>query len=632
MSDPVPDSLVHYSSVVRSNLVVLCSPVCKSLKSLSEFFDVEMGDESLENVGSFFEKFLGFFRSVSDAFDCRDIHLCWIDFRCESEYSGHKIENDELRQIYKLFENGTKTLGWGLCAVDSIILGSALVPFGLIYPKIGISWGSLDINDHSRKTQVQLSLEISDVTGNPIEYNCCDLELIDLKLLGKHDDVWFNPEFVNLQTGGCDEKERFWKQFGLEIKKIQIRTVQRPDAFVKLGNCISNSILVREVFRESKKNQKENSNNFFADMVLEVLAAEFGSLWLKKAVPIWQILSSFLYKEGYWALVSLSNGDGGSHMGILRPFTVSSALLSVVGNSDRVSDSAGANMTQYIRTRDADICKPDSNLKKLNKFLDSQAKKSVSVIEGHQRRKMMDLNTLQNLTWSTFCNAAYDHFGIDLHEAYSIKKCNKSKKLKFLKCWMKQMKKNGRSDLSALEKSKSNQTVPEEIKNRLTESLQDGEKPMPSSASAGENSMTQASRIQDDAVIDYRSETSEEFFGNLSNKIHQGIESEVVDLGTLAERLVNSSIYWLYQKLDKEAVSGNHSPSKCHDANSSLVVSELIKLLLKEPKELAAKHKSRIPGPATLTTDYIVREYPLTKFPLISAYDALFVSSCSNQL
>ncbi|KAF7812975.1 uncharacterized protein G2W53_033951 [Senna tora] len=612
ISDPLPDTLVHCNSVVRSNLVVLCSPICKSLKCLSEFFGVDTVDESLENVDSFCEKLSGFFNSVSGAFDSRDIHLSWVDFRCESECSEHKIEDDEVRQIYRLFESGIKTLGWGLCRVDSIILGSALFPFGLIYPKIGISRSFLDRSYNSRKLQVQLCLQIFDVNKNPIEYNCCDLELIDLKYLSKHEDVLFNPEFLNSQTGGCDEKETFWKQFGHGISKFQIRKVYRWDAFAKLRDCISNSILVREGFGESKKNKKESSNEFFADRVLEILATEFGHFWQRKSVPTWQILLSFLYKEGCWALVSLSNDSGVSLMGVLRPFTVSSALLSVVGNSDMACDYGEANNSQLMKTMDAEICKPSKNFRKLNTFLGSQAKKNASVIEGHQKKEMVDLSAIKNFTWNTFCNAAYEHhLEIDLYEIYSAKKHNESKKFKFLKCWMKQMKRPGFSDQSSLEKSKLDPIVPEENNNRLIESPQAGENPISSSGSAEEIGMTEASRIQDEAVLEFRSETSEAFFNSLSNKIHQGIESEVVDIGTLAERLVNSSIYWLYQKFDKEANSENILPAKCHDAYRSLVAAELTKLLLREPKELAAKHKSRNPGPSTLTTKHIVREYEL---------------------
>ncbi|KAK4284684.1 hypothetical protein QN277_001479 [Acacia crassicarpa] len=617
MCDPAPDAVLNYP-VVRSNLVVLFSPICRSLKCLSEFYEVDLGHESLENVGSFCERFSGFFRSVSGAFGCRDIHFSWVDVKCESKCYEHKNETDEIKQISSFFDSGIRALGWGLCSVDSVILGSALVPFGLIYPKIGVSLCCLDINDCSRKIHVQLSLQILDVSTNPIEYNCCDLELIKFRFFGIYDDVRFNPELINPPKGGCEQKEKFWNQFGNEITKFNIKAVQRNDALVKLRDHISDSVLVREVLGESKKKRKGVSNEFFADRVLEILSSEFGFMWQKNSVPIWQMLLSFLYNEGCCALVSLSNRDGGSFMGILRPFTISSALLSLLDDPDMALDFGGGNMAQYFRTLSADVCKPDINYKRHNKLLDSQDKKSGAVIEGHQKKNIMDKKNLQNLTWSSFCTAAYDQFDIDLHKVYYAMECYKSKKLKFLKCWMKQMKKPDCHDLIVSETSKPDQLIPKDINNRLTGSLQDDELPISSSASAGENIVTEASGAQAGAVPDTGSETSEAFFSTLSKKIHQGIESEEVDLQALAERLVNSSIYWLSKKFDRETISESQNSSKCNDAYGNMIAAELSKLLLVDPKELVTKHKSINPfsqasdtGPTSLNTGQIVREYEL---------------------
>ncbi|XP_028789592.1 uncharacterized protein LOC114745603 isoform X2 [Neltuma alba] len=614
---PIPDAVLNYP-VVRSNLVVLFSPICRSFKCLSEFFDVELGHESLKNVGPFCERFSGFFRSVSGAFGCRDIHFSWVDVKCESGCYEHKNETDEIKLVYSFFESGTRALGWGLCSVDSVILGSALLPFGLIYPKIGVSSYSLDINDYSSKLHVQLSLQILDVSRNPIEYNCCDLELIKFRFFGKYDDVRFDPELINPPKGGREHKEKFWKQFGNGITKFHIKAVQRNDAFLKLGDRISDSFLVREVFGESKKQRKGISNEFFADRVLDILAVEFGFMWQRNSEPIWQMLCSFLYNEGCWALVYLSNSDGGSFTGILRPFTISSALLSLIDDPDMVLHFGGENMAQHIRTLSADVCKPDINFKKRNKLLDSQDKKSGAVIEGHQKKNIMDRKSLQKLTWSTFWKAAYDQVDIDLHGVYHARECKKSKKLKFLKCWMKQMKKPDCHDIIVSDTSKPNQLIPENIDTRLTGSPQDGQLPISSSASAGENTLTEASGVQAGAVLDTGSETSEGFFSTLSDKIHQGIASEDVDLQALAERLVNSSIYWLSKKFDRETISESQNSSKCNDAYDSMIAAELSKILLMEPKELVTKHKSKNPfsqasetGTSSPIAGQIVREYEL---------------------
>ncbi|TKY66386.1 hypothetical protein E2542_SST09258 [Spatholobus suberectus] len=162
------------------------------------------------------------------------------------------------------------------------------------------------------------------------------------------------------------------------------------------------------------------------------------------------MLLSFLYREGCWALVSVTNGKGGSCMGILRPFTVFAALLSVLGDPHGACGFGEANVGQYIRVVDDEICKSECKFNKEEDLLDSQV---------------------------------YDQFEADLFEVYYAMEAEINPKL-------------------------------------------------------------EASRIQEDAVLDFRSETSETFFSNLADRINRGIESEVVDMGVLAERLVNSSIYY----------------------------------------------------------------------------------------
>ncbi|KAK1578356.1 hypothetical protein Q3G72_029662 [Acer saccharum] len=126
-----------------------------------------------------------------------------------------------------------------------------------------------------------------------------------------------------------------------------------------------------------------------------------------------------------------------------------------------------------------------------------------------------------------------------MEDVYFARRCNSSKKLKFLKCWMKQIKKSRSCSLTVADKSETNMEVTKEIENRVADLTQESERPIPSSISIGEESLTGASRIQDDVAFDMCSGTLESFFGDLNKKIQQGLESEGVDLGTLAERLVN---------------------------------------------------------------------------------------------
>ncbi|RDX64121.1 hypothetical protein CR513_57357, partial [Mucuna pruriens] len=582
----------HTPHAIPPNLVLLFSPSFTSFTSLASFLNTDTN--LVADTASFCENLSLFFGNVSRAFRSRGIHCSWISIDSEIE----RIENGEVREICCMLETGVGRLGWGFCSLDSVLLGSALVPFGLVYPKIGGSWGSDCCSSRDVNVRVQLSLRILDVNGSPIEYNCCDLEFVDVK--------------ANLQ--GCERRERFWELCLEGGVKMEVKVVQKCDAFVGVEEWLTDSILVRGVFGELKKKEKGGLDGFFADRVLELVASEFGCRWQRKLVPVWEMLLSFLYREGCWALVSVTNGKGSSCIGVLRPFTVFAALLSVLG--DPHGACGEANVAQYVGMVNDEICKSDRKFKKNEDLLDSQGKKRAVAVEGHQRRKLMDLNTLGNLTWRSFCESVYDQFETDLHKVYYVMmEGNRSKKLKFLKCWMKQMKKSGCSDLTLLEKPKPNPVVAEEANSKLNDLPQNGEQPISSFASAEINPEPEASRTQEDAILDFRSETSETFFSSLGDRINRGIESEGVDMGALAERLVNASIYWLYQKVDRESVSQGQSPLKDHNACSSMIASELIKLLLREPKEIAAKHKSQNPfslsqafdsGPATPITEHIL--------------------------
>ncbi|XP_045802070.1 uncharacterized protein LOC123895653 [Trifolium pratense] len=591
--DPRSEFDSHTSLLVPSNLILFLTPLFNSFKSLAHFF--ESNEDTLRIQSSFCDRFLGFFSNVSRRFGSKGVRCSWIGV---NNSNNDDDDDDEVGEIRSLFEIGTRKLGWGFCFLDSILLGSALVPFGLIYPKIGVSLFS--VHCCSKEVKVQLTLSILDVNGSPIEYNCCDLEVLDFSVFGRGDDV------------KCGRKEKLWNVCSDGMVKLKVTVVRKCDVFRNLKGCLSDSVLVREVLGESKKGG--DSYEFFADRVLELLATEFGCQGRRKSVPVWEILLSYLYKEDCWALVSVDNSKGGgSCVGILRPFTVSSALLSVLEDSPLATDFGATNVDSSTRTS---IGESDHKFDKSRDLLDSQFKGAVG-IKGKQKKKMMDLNTLRNLTWSSFCDLIYNQIEMDLHEVYYAMECNKSKKLKFLKCWMKQVKKSSCCDLNLSENSKPNQIIAEGTDNKLNELPQNGEQPTPPVAdSAGINA--EAATVQDDVVPGCRSETSEAFFSNLSNRIQQGIESDFIELGALAERLVNSSIYWLCRKVDSERIPRIHSPMNDNSGCGGVVCSELIKLLLKEPKEKAVKHKSRNSssqksdaGTNTIITEHVVREYEL---------------------
>lgn len=80
---------------------------------------------------------------------------------------------------------------------------------------------------------------------------------------------------------------------------------------------------------------------------------------------------------------------------------------------------------------------PDSNPR-----FDSQTESSTSGnYEKHAvgKRKKKRIQLYQQMTWSSFCKAAFEGSQMGLFEVYTAGQFENSKKLKFLNCWMKQM-------------------------------------------------------------------------------------------------------------------------------------------------------------------------------------------------
>ncbi|KAF4351352.1 hypothetical protein F8388_022727 [Cannabis sativa] len=551
IQEPESGMLLNCDSVrVRSNLVVLLSPFCSSVKSLSEFLNVGINDGCLENLNSFCEKFSGFFANVNDALVSRDIQFSWVDVRYGMGDDGEVgIDESDLR--FKFFESGVRNLGWGFCSTDSIVLGSALVPFGLIYPRIAISPNNFSCNDCSKKLHMQLSLEILDVAQKPLECKCCDLELID-------NDVLHILEIMNKRKGGGVLNEKLWRNFGDGVNNLQVKALYRFNKFEKFKDHLSDPILVREFSLKPEKAKQESCGDFFADKVLELMATELGD-----------IVPENLHPFGRFSLV-FSIGKG-----ILKPFSISSALLFITNDEFLphmvVEDFDGADVTPSSSKTTVEIKR--------------------SGRDGKKMRSKRSFKLLQDQTWSSFCAAAFENSGIELEEAYFSRGCNNSKKLRFLKCWMKQIKKSNCSSPVIEEKSNPSQEVQIGINDRLTELHQESQQPI-LSASAGETSINESSRIQDESAAEIQPETSESFLSTLLNKIQQGLESEAVDLGALAQRLVNSSINWLKKKCEAEAASEGQLP---------------------DPKDLISKCRSNDPPiqSSEASSEKIIREYEL---------------------
>ncbi|XP_071688518.1 uncharacterized protein [Rutidosis leptorrhynchoides] len=546
---------------LRSNLIVLLSPIRRSVNDLAESMCVNV----FENLDCYRVRFRDCFSVVKDIFNSKDIHLSWIDVQSDEE----NLEVSEIEEC-ALIRNEIRKLGWRICSTDSIILGSALVPFGLMYPNIVVSSKLVDDFKASKMIRGQLSLEITDVSGKPLECKCCDLELLHLKLSSKlGSDV-----LSNLNDGTL---------------KLHVTTVRKYTEFVNFDELSSHFFLVQSAV--SGKKGKDFLDNLVADRVLELLAYDNLKLLDKHAVPTWQIFLSFLYREGYWALLSLSNSNGDSCTGIIKPFTIHSAILLLVDNNDPViQDSGGVNfvLNENGSQGDTDCQKGTSQLGKF-----------VHVSYG--KRKKVKKHTYRDLTWSLFYKAAYEFMDVDLAEVFFANGCKKSKKLKFLKCWMNQVKNQSLPHKNMSHRScdtapVSYQLNEIDLNENFAANYQDSDEPL---------SMLECSdpsKLQDATASVSCSETLEAFFSNLPMKIKQGLESDGVDLKILAERLVSSSIYWLHKK---------HETMEDHDESITTQIAEIIKLLLREPKDLK-EDKSQ-----ASTSEYLVREYPSADFTVL---------------
>lgn len=573
--------------MLRSNLVILFSPVCRSIHAFSEYLEMDSVSQVLSDSDGMLFKFRNIFGAVKDAFLSKDIHFSWVDVRCKIEGNEEELQTNGCETQLPPVLNAVTLLGWGFCSTDTIVLGSALVPFGLIYPMIGVSFSFVNLNDSCKRTGVQLSLGILDVSGKPLECNCCDLELLNLKGLHAHgcDEMLSTLVFGDSQTEMFDPSKTMINEFLGGMTKICIKAVQRYNKEDKIETSSADTILVREYLRKSKKPTKKPQNDFFAAKVLHMLSEDSNQLEDRNSMPIWQILLSFLYKEGNWALVSISNSNGHEALGMLKPLTVHFALLSLI-NSDPVHGCSVPDLNKIHEIHE--ICADTGNFMGLNS---SQSETSTSGScdpsnIGKKKRKIKHLN--QDLTWSSFCRTASEYSEFDLAAAYFARYFDR-KKLKFLKCWMKQIIRYCPNCLSILRKSNYG-----------------GE------ASIFPNFPSEPSRIQEGPAFATTSENPEAFLTNLPKKIQHGIESGM-DLATFAERLVKSSIHscqaWNNEKMELQ------DPEIRADDSCKPLCTKLTKLLLRDPKKMKDLNEFMDPSAKTFysnpVSERIVREYEL---------------------
>lgn len=584
--------------------------------------DVQTDENSSASIDLLREKFFRVFSAASDGFATRDIHFSWVDVNFDSE------RTEELdRRCLGFFESGIKGLGWGFSSTDAIVLGSALVPFGLIYPNIGCLVGS-KIRDSCKVGRAELSLTISDMNGQPLECAYCELELLDLKLSRrKSAELLQMLERADLNMKDLVQGKAFWRDGCDSITKIHIKEVWRASKQgMKMEGKVCDFVLLRRFPSKCVKDQKrETSSCFFGDKVLEMLQMEGTEFVAGK--PAWHLLLTFLYRENYWAVVSVSTGNDKSVMGILWPFTVHSAILCII-HSKHDFDSVASGLGNVVSKIDNETFDVNDDLNCSNLFSASQSSTSSNCnlgpksVEGKRKRHKKRSNLLQDLTWSSFCKEVFSHSSegtavdigpqVDLEVLYFSKQCPESKKVQFLNRWMKQIKRC--SGLQITPNELKTQTVMEEEAERIVSSQQESELPICSSQLVGETVLNVS--IKDENCTGPCLETLETFSVSISQKIQLSLNSEEVDLGLLAERILDSSIHWLSIKLERNDTS--LTSEETEGTHSALVATEVEKLLLRRPRDLAAKYKGCDPSSVKSnlslyhnTSEQKVREYPL---------------------
>ncbi|KAL3837730.1 hypothetical protein ACJIZ3_022321 [Penstemon smallii] len=563
---------------IRSNLVMLFSP----FSSLVECFDVP--------------EFHRVFCAVREALVSRDIHICWIDVLKNAELKIEVVDEKtrDFEDKLVIFKDGIRKLGWGFCSSDLIVLGSALLPMGLIYPKVGVTFDFVDFHGFDkRKCDGTLSLGILDVNGVPIECKCCDLEFVSLqssRSCVRSNDVINALESRDFLSGEYGQ-DTILGHFGSGRVKVHVKKVHKYDECDNIEGS-SEIVLVRECFQGSEKNRKKDGHDFFAERVLEMLHVEMGGVAYGSELPTWQCFLSFLYLKGYWALVSISSSSGDTIMCSLKPFT---SLLAILSNFDAghisIKAKSGSKLPK-IKDQPHDTCAEDMNNSKSCSRSQTETSTSGKCVtnrdgKGKKCRKM---------TWGSFCEAALGGSNFDLFEVYnSSRQFAQFKKLKFLRSWMKLI----------------NQGDPNLV---ITPP---GSKSMEESATCNGLS-SEPSQVKEDVMPVSNAETSETFFNNLSERIQHGVESGM-DLHNLAERVVKSSVHWLHQKCETASNSEGQQPMRnSDDSCSEAVVGKLFKLLLRNPKEMKKPHQNddsctKSSDPCS-SSENIVREHEMQIF------------------